>query len=347
MEPLDRLEPLKNEKKYEEFVDFLINTDNFLLTAHIRADGDAIAAVCFLHKVLRKLNKNVYSVLSDPEPDPKYHFLSGFEYIQSVKNVRSGFHQIGFVPRTAIILDSPTFERTGESASLIKSCPQQIFVDHHPGTETINHLNLVDISASSTCEILARLLPYLNIPITPDLAEILYTGISFDTGNFRFSNTSGSALLVASALVELGAKPEKINAAIFFSWSLLKVRIMAQVLQSITLYSNNRVSISHIPLAFFQSNPDVERDLEGFSDLGISMKGVRIAVFLREKESGMFKASLRATGKFDIGSVATQFGGGGHRKAAACQINGTYSEVVELLINSIQKFNPGLNRKHS
>jgi len=340
MNAIDRLKPLKDNDKYQNFADFIKANDKFLLTAHIRADGDAIGAICFLYNVLKILKKKVYPVLSDSNPDPKYAFLKGFENIHSIDDGKSDF-----VPQNAIILDSPTIDRTGKSADFVTSCPNRVFVDHHLKNESSNSLNLVDTSASSTCEILSRIIPYLNIPVTPELAETLYAGIIFDTGNFRFGNTSDKTLLAASALIKLGAEMIKVNKAIFYNWSLLKVKAMAQVLQSITLVRNNRIAISYIPFAYFQSNPYEDKILEGFSDLGLSIDGVRIGIFLREKETDVFKVSLRATGTFNVGSVAEQFGGGGHRKAAACKLEGTYAEVVEQLIQSIQHFNPRLNRK--
>ena len=210
----------------------------------------------------------------------------------------------------------------------------------------MSYFDLIDTSASSTSEILTRLIPYLPIDLTEKMAEILYTGMLFDTGNFRFSNTTASALNAASVLVESGANPEKLNAAVFYGWSLLKARSMAQVLQSLTLYRNRRIAISHLPHAFFQSHPTLDRELEGFSDFGISLKGVRITAFLKERTPGEYRTSLRAIENFDVESVAKTFGGGGHRKASGCLIKGAYAEVLENLLDAIERSNPHLNRKH-
>ncbi len=119
---------------------------------------------------------------------------------------------------------------------------------------------------------------------------------------------------------------------------------MAQVLQSIDLVLQRKVAISCLPYAFFASHPGAERELEGLSDLAISIDGVSIAAFLKELDPGVFRISLRAREIWDVGSVAEHFGGGGHRKAAGCQIAGDYSSVIEKLLAVIRHVNPGLRR---
>jgi len=330
------LKPAENTEKYQALADLLRASDDFLITAHIRADGDAVAAICFMKEVLDSLEKRSHCVLSDPSVDPRYGFLRRSDAIHYIDTPPP------FSPVTALILDSPTMERIGPGRHPARLCRQTICIDHHLGQSIFSPYDLVDTSASSTCEILARLLPYLNVTITHPMIEALYTGIVFDTGNFRFSNTSGKTLRTASALVEMGADPERINFNLFYNWSLLKVRAMAQVLQSIRLYQHKRIAVSHLPAAFFAAHPGSEKELEGFSDLGVSLKGVKIAVFLKEREAGAFKISLRAVEAYDVGSIAEMHGGGGHRKAAGCSLEGSYTTVCSRILKTILTCNPTL-----
>ena len=335
-----RLTHEKHHEKYQQLAEYLKENDNYLVTAHIRADGDAIAAICFVQEALCLMGKKVHGFVSDPAADPKYSFLQGFDKIGSVNDGMPDFQ-----PETAIILDSPTLERIGSGAELALNCTTRICIDHHLDNDDMSPYDIVDTSASSTCEMLARLIPFLDVNISKELAEILYTGIIFDTGNFRFSNTSARAFMTASALVDLGANPEKLNNRIFYDWSMNRARAKALVLQSLTLYRGKRIAITHLPVAFFDSHPGIERDMEGFSDIGVSIKGVRVAAFLKEKEPGVFKISLRATEDFDVASAAGEFGGGGHRKASGCRVEGEYNDVLEKVLDAIQKHNPRLNRR--
>lgn len=312
---------------------------HFLVTAHVRADGDAIAAVCFMTECLRLMGKDARAILSDSNIDERYSFLPGFNSIQSHQTVAENF-----AAETAIVLDAPTLDRIGPVANRISRCPEIICIDHHPGNDNFAHINLIDVLSSSTCEILTILADYLECSLTPELATALYSGIVFDTGNFRFSNTSPSALRTAARLVDCGADPEIVSDRLFYRWSFLRTRAMAQVLQSIELLGHRKIGISCLSHAFFKSHPGVEHELEGFSDLAISIEGVQIAAFLKEFEPGGYKISLRSRGDWDVGSVAETFGGGGHRKAAGCHLPGDYPTVVANLMEVIYRINPGLRR---
>jgi bifunctional oligoribonuclease and PAP phosphatase NrnA len=315
----------------------LNNHDNFVVTAHIRADGDAIAAICFMSEMLRNSGKTVYPVLQDNIPDKKYSFLAGFDRILSCETAA-----LPDMLQTAIVLDSPTLDRTGNASEWVTRCNHVVCIDHHPGNDGFAGINLVDTAASSTCEILAQLAKHMSLTLTSAHARILYTGILFDTGSFRFSNTTSTTLRTAAELIDQGADPESLNNQLFYKTNMTRIQAMAQTLQSITLLHSKKIAVAWLPYSFFASSPEAEHELEGFSDLAISIVGVRIAVFLKELAPLTFKASLRATGNLDVGKVAAVFKGGGHRKAAGCWIKGEYSNVRDMLLKEILRVNPAL-----
>ncbi|MGB3976610.1 MAG: bifunctional oligoribonuclease/PAP phosphatase NrnA [bacterium] len=326
----------KIEKKlFKQIADAFRYHETFIVTAHIRADGDAIAAVCYVSETLRKLGKRVWPVIADPFPDPRYDFLPGFGQILST--------HVDLPPdsiQVAIVLDSPSLERLGDAGKWVQMCPTIICIDHHPKNENFALLNLIDVHASSTCEILAQLSAFMPIELAPDLANTLYAGILFDTGNFRFSNTSGNTLRIAAGLIDSGANPEYTSHQLFHKTNILRVRTLAQVLQSIELLDGGKIAVSHLPYAFFANQLGIDRELEGFSNLALSIDGVQISIFMRELEPMNFKISLRAIDNWDVASVAEKFGGGGHRKASGCKIHGEYMNIVTQLIQHIHQFNP-------
>ena len=334
MTPTDKS---KNWRDFSRVASVLNTHDNFVLTAHIRADGDAIASLCFISNVLRKIGKTAYPVLHDTIPDKKYSFLDEYDHILSCETAT-----IPDTLDTAIVLDSPTLDRTGNAAEWVTRCSHIVCIDHHPGNDGFAGVNLVNTDASSTCEILAQLAKHMTLHLTSAQAQTLYTGILFDTGNFRFSNTGGSTLRTAADLIDHGADPEYISNQLFYKTNMTRIRAMAQTLQSITLLHNKKIAVAFLPFSFFASNPKAENEMEGFSDLAISITGVRIAVLLKELAPMTLKASLRATGNLDVGKVAAQFNGGGHRKAAGCWIKGEYSGVLNMLLKEILRINPRL-----
>jgi bifunctional oligoribonuclease and PAP phosphatase NrnA len=309
--------------------------DTFIITSHMRADGDAIAAICFVSEILRQAGKTVFSVIADPVPDPRYGFLAGFNHIQSIHAAH-----LPFSTQVAVVLDSPTLDRIGKVRKWVETCSTIICIDHHPGNDNFASVNLIDTHASSTCEILANLSAYLPVEMNSDLANTLYAGILFDTGNFRFSNTTGHTLRTSASLIDLGANPEYTSIQLFNRTNLLRVRAMAQTLQSIELLHGGKIAVSHLPHSFFSSRPGADKELEGFSDLALSIEGVCISIFMRETAPGDFKISLRSVENWDVASVADLFGGGGHRKASGCKLRGEYAGIVSKLLDGICQFNP-------
>ena len=330
---------VEHEKKiFQQVIDIFYQYETFIVTAHIRADGDAIAAICYVSEVLRKLGKRVWSVIADPLPDPRYDFLPGFGQILSTQTSK-----LPASPQVAIVLDSPSLDRLGDAEKWVKTCPLIICIDHHPRNENFSVLTLVNTQASSTCEILALLAAFLPIDMTSELANTLYAGILFDTGNFRFSNTTGNTLRIAADLIDKGANPENTSHLLFHKTNILRLKTLAQVLQSIELLDGGKIAVSHLPHAFFANQHGIDRELEGFSNQALSIEGVQISIFMRELEPANFKVSLRAIGNWDVARVAEKLGGGGHRKASGCRIHGEYMSVVTKLVQCIHHFNPGFS----
>ncbi len=284
--------------------------------------------------ILKRLNKNVYAVLQDGSIDMKYAFLQGFKDIRLLHEGLPPFN-----PRIALLLDTPSYSRLGDTGEWVRRCESIICIDHHISMGGFNGVDFIDEHASSTCELLGLLAPRLPIPLDANLAEILYSGIVFDTGQFRFSNTTERTHRVVATLLEAGADPEKISERIFFRWSLLRAKTMARILNEIALYHNDSIAISHLDHAYFRDNPNAWNELEGFSDLGISLDHVKFSAFLKEIHENHFKISLRATEDFDAGSVAARFGGGGHKKAAGCELTGSFEDVRSRLLTVIREVN--------
>ena len=322
-----------NDKKLAEkkIIEGIKDLDCFLVTSHLRADGDAIASMIFIIQILTKLNKKYWALLHDTQPDPRYKFLSGFEQIQSVQTPPPDLD-----PKAIIMLDSPTPERCGDVAHFMPADVPLILIDHHISNSSEDPLILIDQTASSTCEILVRLSHYIPDMIDFAAAEALYTGICFDTGRFRFSNTTSDAMEAAAEMLKYGVDPEKITEVLFYNWSHLRTTLMASVLNSIQYFRNSRIAVYCLPFSYFRDHPEGWRELEGFSDLGIAIAGVEISLFLKELSSGQFKISLRAKGRMDVGRAAERFGGGGHSKAAGCEIQGTEKEVIAKLLEAVE-----------
>jgi bifunctional oligoribonuclease and PAP phosphatase NrnA len=316
---------------YSKIWDVLSSRNRFLITAHLRADGDAIASACFFGAVLTRMGKRFWMVLDESSPDDKYNYLECFELFYNTENLPGDFD-----PEVGIILDTPTRARLGKTAQFLTPDMQTINIDHHVSNKGFDGLDLVDSTASSTCEILVRWLRRYPEFMTPAVAEILYTGICFDTGRFRFSNTRAETLREAAYLVDNGASVENISERVFYQWSFFRAQIMGKILSRIQSIRDGKIVIFSLDHTFFTQYPDGWKELEGVSDLGISLSGVEVSLFMRELKPGAYKVSLRSRGKWDVRAAAALFGGGGHPKAAGCDISGSEKDVIRRLVDAIE-----------
>jgi phosphoesterase RecJ-like protein len=169
------------------------------------------------------------------------------------------------------------------------------------------------------------------------MAIQLYTGILFDTGGFRFGNTSARSLRICGKLIECGATPDGIADAVFHRRSYTSLKLMGEALNSLTLHFGGQVSAMELDRWIPDGERGRDMDTEGFVDLGLSIDGVRVAFFLKRQDGDHFRVSLRAKDEVCVGDVARRFGGGGHSKAAGCRIRGTLEEAKAALLEEIYR----------
>ena len=308
-----------------EIVSMLEKRNGFLISTHVNADGDALSAVLVCGAILRKLGKTYRIVVHDRIPDERYRFLPGFEEIHSFKQT------LDPVPANVFLaVDTPNMDRLGDVARLLPENGSILVVDHHESNEPFGHLRFVRPEASSTCELLYEVISELKLPVDERIATCIYTGIAFDTGGFRFANTSSEALRIAAEMVDRGAQPDLIADAVFHRRSYESTKCLGQVLNSLELHLDGKVSSIYL-------QGDRSKDTEGFIDYALFIVGVEVAFFLKEEEGGRFRVSLRSKNRINVNRIAQQFGGGGHRKAAGCRMQGHAEEIKALLLEEIAR----------
>ena len=299
--------------------------DNFLISTHVNADGDAISAVLVCAAILKRLKKTHRIVVHDPVPDERYRFLPGFGEIHPFEQTPDPG------PVNALLaLDVPTMDRIGDATRLLPEGASVLVVDHHESNEAFGEVNFVRSEVSSTCELLYELVSELKLPFDKEIATCLFTGIAFDTGGFRFSNTSGEALRIAAEMVDHGARPDRIADAVFHRRSYEATKFLGQALNAIELHLNGKVSSIYLP-------GDRSKDTDGFINYALFIDGVEVAFSMREEEQGRFRVSFRSKNRINVNRIAGRFGGGGHGKAAGCRIKGGMSEVKALVLEEIAR----------
>lgn len=316
-------------KIYYHIRDCLQNNDHFLLTTHIRPDGDSLTSVLVFAAILKHFNKSFRIVLDDFIPK-KLHYLYGIEKVE-----RFVEGQTEFSHRTVIILDSSDLDRIGRVSQWFNKDDFIINIDHHPGNTNYGQINLVDANKSSTVELVYPMIEVAQVPWSPELATMIYTGILSDTGRFLFANTSAEALYICAEMVSKGADPSVISEMLYNRVNPQTMRAYAKALSTLEFHFSDQVTCIHLLNEILCQADFV--DTEGFVDTSAGIEGVKASFFMMEKAHGEFRVSFRSKGEIDTNEIAGIFGGGGHVRASGCNIKGSLNEVRQKILNVLKE----------
>jgi phosphoesterase RecJ-like protein len=294
-----------------------------VLTTHVNADGDGVGSEIGLWHLLKA--RGVTATIANPTGIPeRFDFLIPDGADVSDRAVRE-------VERADVIvvLDIGDLSRLGDLGHAVqqRGAPT-VCIDHHisPGSLPAGP-RLVAPEATATAELVFDLAGALGWPLSPESARALYVGILTDTGGFRFSNTSARALRVAAALLEQGVDPEGIYEAVYASAPEGRVRLTAEVLQTLVVEPEAGLAWVTVPPDALDRHGATADDLDGIVEFPRSIAGVRLALLFRQIANGRIKVSFRSMGAVDVADLAHQFGGGGHKKAAGASFEGTMADV--------------------
>ncbi|OHE23672.1 MAG: hypothetical protein A2X92_04695 [Syntrophus sp. GWC2_56_31] len=301
---------------------------SFLITAHERLDGDALGSELALYHMLRQMGKEATIYNQDPTPE-NYRFFPESDRITSELPPVESFD-------AAFILDCSELERVGREAAKIAAIPCLINIDHHFSNGGFFKTRLIDPRASSTGELVCRLLAHLGIAPSREIATCLYTAILTDTGGFRYGNTGRGTLLAAADLVAHGADPQWISENVYETNAPARIHLLTAVLPTLTIDEGGRVgslTVTQKALAAVRALPE---HTEGFADMPRTIRGVDISILYAELPDGGFKLSLRSKGNVDVERIARVFGGGGHINAAGCRMEGKIDDIRRRLLEAIR-----------
>lgn len=304
---------------------FIEEADDFLLTTHVNSDADGIGACMAWAHLLRGLGKRADIGLPEP-PAGQCSFLAGWDGVRHFADLDLSRY------RCAIVADCPSLDRIGPVRPCLSPDIRLLNIDHHQDNECFGAVNIVE-EVSSTCELLYHLAIGLGYEIDSVAADQLYAGILFDTGGFRFSLTTATTFEVAADLVRRGARLDAIAQDVFGNKSFGSVKQRGQAIESLVLRLGGRVAVLHLDReAMSAGEPDE------VVNYGLMIKGVEVAVLLKERAPGCYRISLRSRDKVDVSQVASTFGGGGHARAAGLELTGVPQDIVENVLAEIDRY---------
>jgi phosphoesterase RecJ-like protein len=209
-------------------------------------------------------------------------------------------------------------------------------IDHHSTTVPFGDINWIDATAAAVGEMIYNLCKALGVEVTKEIAECIYTALLTDTGSFHFSNTTERTLKIASELVRRGVEPARISQALFYSGPFSKVKLLGLVLSNIERDESGRIAWITMDRTTMYEADACEEDSDGIVNHALSVGDVEAVAFFKELTPGAYRISLRSKGKNNVAKVAELFGGGGHRNAAGCRIEGDFEEVKRRVIEGLQ-----------
>ena len=301
---------------------WLAQRDHFAILTHRRPDGDNTGSAAALCMGLRSLGKTAY-VVENPEFTPKYaHLLPGL----TQEAVAQGDTLIS-VDVAAPNMLPKAFEKFLERIALR--------IDHHGSATSFTELELVDPDAAACAEIIYDILMEMGVKLDEKMADALYTGVSTDTGCFRYANTEAHSFTVAAACAAAGGDLKGINLALFETNTLGRLRIQGWIVENARFLADGAIAICSIPKAVEQQLGVTEDDMENISSFPRTIEGVKIAATLREGKDGVIKLSVRAVPGYDAAAVCAQFGGGGHKGAAGGSLHMCLEEAAQAVARAM------------
>ena len=313
-----------------QVVELIENKNTFAITTHVRPDGDGIGSSLGLCWLLRSLGKSAEVIVRDGIP-AAYTQLPGADEIRQVAEVNGKYDAV-------FVIECSDLSRPG-----IKNLENQLTVniDHHATSEHFGTINWIDQTASAVGEMIYNLCKAIGGRITKEIAECVYLALVTDTGSFHFPNTTERTLKVASELVRVGVKPAAISEVVYNSYPWSRIELMSEVLATVKRSADGKIAWMRQTLEMQEKAESVDGDNNGFVNIPLAAKEVEAVCYMRETLPNAYRVSLRSKDNINVARVAEKFGGGGHKNAAGCRVEGDWdqieAEIVLALNEAIEK----------
>lgn len=304
----------------------------FLLVSHHNPDADAAASVLAMAVFLKGIGKKVHVLNEDALPQ-WLEFLPQSKLFKKASTVRP------FDYDAALVLDCGDLKRIGAVQKFLRPGKPVVNIDHHITNDRFGSVRLICPKASSTCEIVFEIIEAARFSLTKPLCVLLYAGLMTDTGSFRFENTSSRTHAIAAALMDCGLNADELYSKLYVGIPVKDLKSFVDLVHEADLVLKNKVycvSLTKKKLARFSPSFDLKERLFGFLR---SVDGIEVVVILTELGPRETRVNLRSQGSFDVATLATQFNGGGHKKAAgakiAADLSGSQKQIMRAIARKI------------
>ena len=323
----------------------ITNPKQVVITTHRGPDGDAMGSSLAMFHFLKKLGHNVTVITPNKYAD-FLHWIPGNSEVIIYEENEEKAQQIISKADLFFMLDFNHIGRVSDLGNYITSSKaQKVLIDHHQNPDTsMANIIFSDTKACSTAQLVYDIMNAMELEsyIDKNIAECLYVGIMTDTGSFKFSSTTSKTHKIIAKLIDAGADNAKIHDLVYDCSSSNRIKLLGYCLdKKLLLYPENNSAIISLNAEELEKFKFKNGDTEGFINYALSIKGIKFATFIAEKE-GIVKLSLRSKGNFKVNEIASKyFNGGGHTNASGgtsqLSVNETIKKVEEIINNYKEK----------
>ena len=308
----------------QQMAEKLLAADNILILCHKNPDGDTIGCASALCHALEAMGKNAAVLCSDPIPE---------RYAYTAARLFKG----DFEPRTVVAVDVASIQLFGENNGMPQYTRHvDLCIDHHAGNSGYADFTLLDGGAAAAAELLYEVICAMGVELTPHIANCLYTGLSTDTGCFKFSSTTARTHIVAAKLMEAGARVEELNTLLFDTKPRERMEAERIARNHLEYHLDGRCALIYLTRDEIEQSKVDPADLEELTGLPISIEGVKVGLTLRQQPGGSYRISVRTAKGVDACAIARRLGGGGHTRAAGCELLGNLDNAKNAILAEVE-----------
>lgn len=313
-----------NSFSINDTIDFIKQCNNVNIITHKSPDGDTLGCGFALVNALRALGKNANVLNSDGFPE-RYSFLY------------EGYSPLEFEEQCVIAVDVADVKLIGSKlVSYQKENAVDLCIDHHISNTYYAKRTIVSVKSAAACELMYEIINRLGV-MNDHIAKCLYTGIATDTGCFKYQNTTSDTHLIVSKLMSYNIDFSNINRLMFDIKSKGRIFVENEVTKNMEFYFNDRCSLIIITLDIINQTDIEFSEYEGLAGMTLQVEGVQIGILIKQKDENRYKISVRTTDEIDACKFCSQFGGGGHIRAAGCEMTGSIDMIKNKVIDAVRE----------